>query len=208
MIGLVGAHRTGKTTLAKAYAEETQVPYVETASSAVFERLGYSPKVDYDFTTRMIIQNAILDDAVAKYSQCAGTFVTDRTPIDMLAYTIADIQRENVTLEQSKEFTKYFHRCFEESNKRFMCLTLIQPAIEIVDAKGKAPANPAYMEHLNTIMLGLLVGEYNSSSHFYLPRRTTKIEERVEALKFVVNKVLIRDYENIENLKDKGMRFH
>ncbi|CAB4121763.1 AAA domain containing protein [uncultured Caudovirales phage] len=208
MIGLIGAHRTGKTTLAKAYAEEMEVPYVETSSSAVFERLGYSPKVDYDFGTRMIIQNAILDDAIVKYSQHTGMFVTDRTPIDMLAYTIADIQRQNLSLEQSREFIKYFHRCFEESNKRFMCLTLIQPGIEIVDAPGKAPANPAYMEHLNTIMLGLLVGEFNSSSHFYLPRRTTDMQERVEALKFVVNKVVSRDFENIETLKAKGISIH
>lgn len=208
MIGLVGAHRTGKTTLAKAYAEETEVPFVETSSSAVFERLGYSPKVDYDFGTRMIIQNAILDDAVAKYAKHTGMFVTDRTPIDMLAYTMADVQRENLTLEQSEEFTKYFMRCFEETNKRFMCLMLVQPGIEIVDAPGKAPANPAYMEHLNTIMFGMLVGEFNSSSHFYLPRRTTDMTERVEALKFVVNKVISRDLANIELLKAKGMLIH
>lgn len=208
MIGLVGAHRTGKTTLAKAYAEETNVPFVETSSSAVFERLGYSPKADYDFGTRMVIQNAILDDAVEKYKQHTGMFITDRTPIDMVAYTMADIQRENITEEQSKEFAKYFHRCFEETNKRFMCLTLIQPGIKIVDAPGKAPPNQSYMEHLNTLMLGMLVGEFNTTSHFYLPRRTTDMEERVEALKFVVNKVVSRDMANIEALKAKGLHIH
>ena len=208
MIGLIGAHRTGKTTLAKAYAEETGTPFVETSSSAVFEKLGYSPKLDYDFGTRMIIQNAILDDAVEKYSQHTGMFVTDRTPIDMLAYTMADIQRDNLTPEQSIEFVKYVGRCFEESNKRFLALVLVQPGIETVEALGKAPANPAYMEHLNTLMLGMLVGEMNTTSHFYLPRRTTDLEERFEALKFVVNKVIDRDLANIERLKASGAKIH
>lgn len=208
MIGLVGAHRTGKTTLARKFSEKTGMPFVETSSSAVFKQMGYSPKVDYDFGTRLVIQNAILDDAVGKYREHTGMFVTDRTPLDMLAYTMADVQRENLTPEQTKQFVKYFHRCFEETNKRFMCLTLVQPGIEIVEEEGKAPANPSYMEHLNSLMLGFLVGEFNSTPHFYLPRTTKDLDERVSALEFVTNKVVSRDMANLEILMSKGVRIH
>ena len=46
MIGLVGSHRTGKTTLARAFAEDSGIPFVETSTAEVFRRLGYDPKVD------------------------------------------------------------------------------------------------------------------------------------------------------------------
>lgn len=208
MIGLVGPQRVGKTTLARAFATKRNIPFIETDSAAVFEALELDPKADYDFDTRLYVQHAILDEAVALYSHNTGLFITDRTPIDMLAYTMADIQRSNVTRAQAEEFAKYTLRCHDETNRRFACLTLIQPGIPIIEEKGKAPGNLAYMEHLNALILGLMVGDNNEVSHYYLPRATLDLKERVKALEFVVAKTVSRDIANVERLKESGMIFH
>src|SRR5258706_15719526 len=96
MIGLCGSNRVGKTTLAKAFAEEAGVKYVPTSASGTFERLGYSPKVDLPFAERLMIQQEILKDCNALYEKSGVRFITDRTPIDFLGYLLADVQRENV----------------------------------------------------------------------------------------------------------------
>ena len=51
--GLSGAHRTGKSTLAKRVAELLHMPYVEYHGSAIFARLHLDPKQKYGLETRM-----------------------------------------------------------------------------------------------------------------------------------------------------------
>lgn len=182
-IGLVGAHRTGKSTLAKLYAEKNGVEFLETRSSAVFKRLRLSPKKDYDFKTRLKIQEAILDDAADLYSGIQSPdWITDRTPVDMLAYTLADVQRENIDADNAERLRKYMERCFKVTNMYFSTLILVQPGIEIVEDDGKAPGNPAYLEHLNSLAMGLIVDERVKAAHFYIPRRMTDLDERLDCI--------------------------
>ena len=188
MIGLAGSHRTGKTTLAKAFAEEFEIPFAETSSSAVFKELGLDPKADYDLKVRMLTQNIILESAIGVYKAAGSNFITDRTPIDMLAYTLADIRRENVTEYESHLVADYMKRCIEVTNEHFQILCVIQPGIPIVEDPGKAPANIAYMEHINALVKGLVMHDDIHAYRLNMRRKMTNINVRIDALMTTVHR--------------------
>ena len=187
MIGLVGCNGVGKTTLAKAFALKQDIPFVATSTSAVFERLGMDPKAEYSFAVRLQIQEAILTALEGQYAlarKSSALFIADRTPFDLAAYTLADIQRS--TLHGDQETTaaamNYVQRCFKAAAENFSVIALVQPGIALVERDGKAQSCPAFMEHFNAIAFGLLVDERNEVQRFMIPRSVLSVEARVMAL--------------------------
>lgn len=209
-IGLTGTHRTGKSTLARAYALAENVLYLQTAVSQVFVDMGYDPKADYPLDIRLEIQKRILDALDKQYSAAGQTFITDRTPIDLMAYMLADIQRQNTTPEQARQITKYMEDCAAVTNTHFTCLVVVQPGIPVVEAEGKAPANAAYMEHISALVMGLVVSEIILPSHYYIPRSTTNLGDRVKCLQKVANKTLEKHMAFIQQRAESGnpVMFH
>ena len=190
MIGLCGAHRTGKTSLARAYAEKHGIAFVETPVSTIFRELGHDPAATFDFKTRLDIQEVILTrlDQVYGALNPAELAITDRTPIDMLGYTMSEAIGEAVSVADQERFKKYVERCFEVTNRRFSTLVLVQPGIPLVAAEGKAVMNAAYIEHLNSLMLGLSVDQRVKMPHYYIPRQRLKMEDRLAALENAVGR--------------------
>lgn len=195
MIGLMGAHRVGKTTLAQAFAEQTEIELVKTSASAVFKRLGADPKKDYSLDERLSIQHEILTAAEHDYRSAPNTFIADRTPLDMLAYTLADVQRENITEEQGVRIMEYADRCIDVTNKYFNLLVLIQPGIEVQEEDGKAPGNPAYMEHINQLCRGLMLDERLDCKRVAMTRDMTDIDDRLETVDRVARRLVEEDME-------------
>lgn len=189
MIGLCGAHRTGKTSLARAFAEKHKLEFVQTTVSQVFKDMGLDPAVTYDFKTRLDVQEAILKCSDAQYAAAgAKQAITDRTPLDFLMYTLADAVQNTVPEDQQARFKKYVQSCIDVTNKRFGVLLVVQPGIPVVAEEGKAAFNEAYIEHLNSIVLGLSVDERIKAAHFYLPRHMTDMDDRIAALDFAVGR--------------------
>lgn len=205
MIGLTGAHRTGKTTLAKKYAEKHKIPFVETSVSKIYQELGYDPSFTYDFVTRLGIQEEILQRVDAVYSRYAGeTFITDRTPLDMIAYTLADAIGDRVPESSYERLGKYVQDCYASANKRFGMILLIQPGIKLVHEEGKAALNRSYIEHLNSLIFGLTVDEKMAVYHFYMPRALTDLDERLTALESAVQRSKLRVQTELNELKQLG----
>lgn len=190
-IGLTGSHRTGKTTLARAVAEKLGLEFVETSASSVFKLMGLDPAKTYDFSTRLTVQENILESFEAVYAEhsAKSLCITDRTPLDLMAYTLAEAIGETVLPEDQSRLTKYMARCIEVTNRRFCSLVVVQPGIPLVLEEGKAALNNGYIEHLNAIVLGLSVDERVKVPHFYLPRSMTGIKDRVHAVEFVIGRV-------------------
>ena len=186
--GLCGPHRTGKTTLARAFAEKYKIPFVQTSASNVFELLGKDPKINYPIEERIVIQEAILFAFEAQYAaarKLSTAWISDRTPIDLASYMIADVQRETFTGQYglSVLVNDYIDRCIKSTNQWFSTVVLVQPGIVMVEAPGKAPACPAYVEHLNLIQSGLLLREELVAQHYMIPRQYTNLEERIKSVK-------------------------
>lgn len=189
MIGLCGAQRVGKSTLAGAFSEATGIPALYTSASGVFEGLGLDPKADYPLAQRLDIQRRILEHIEQQYRSVeSGVFIADRTPIDMMAYTLADVQRSNVPSELEGVIESYLSDCIEVSNSVFSILMVIQPGIKVVEEAGKAPGSFSYTEHINHLVMGLVVSENVESAHYYIPRSMTSMQKRIEALEYSVRK--------------------
>lgn len=187
MIGLCGSHRVGKSTLAKAFALRGSIPYVQTSGSEVFEILGKDPKIDYPIDVRIGIQEAILYAFELQYAKARSTatvWVADRTPIDIASYLVADIQRGTLAGDpgMSALVNGFVKRCIDSTNQWFSTVVLVQPGITVVEASGKAPGCPAYIEHISLIQTGLLLNEGLLARHYMVPRHIVDLDQRVEAL--------------------------
>lgn len=152
-IGLCGAHRVGKTTLAQNAAFKLGVPYVAVNTGAVFAKHNITPNTALDFKTRLKIQHEVLNAAMAVWCAQNDGFITDRTPIDFIAYTLADIQGASDVDYQA--LSAYMDSCFSALAHVFDCVVLVQPGIPLVYEVGKAALNEAYIAHLNVLMRGL-----------------------------------------------------
>lgn len=187
IIGLTGAHRTGKTTLAKRFAEVAGYRFVETSVSATFKKHGMDPRVDYPVSQRLWIQRQILQDLTEIYQANRHFVVVDRTPVDLAAYMLADITRQSVDPYTDKEVMAYVDECLALTKKFFDAVIIIQPGIPIVEDETKAPATESYMEHINVICLGLAASaKLQTTSMYSVSRSCTELDERCEALVNIV----------------------
>jgi hypothetical protein len=209
MIGLCGAHRTGKTTLAKAYALKSGSTFLETSVSAINRELGFDLSKEHTFAERLAHQEQILERIDRIYGQHAGEdVITDRTPLDMIAYPMAEAINSRVADEDQERFARYVQKCIDVTNRRFGILMVVQPGIALKDAEGKAAANAAYIEHLNSIILGLTVDERVKPLHFYIPRHMRDLAERIEAVEYAARRGLARAMAVREQHADQGLALH
>ena len=176
-LGLCGAHRTGKTTLAIAISSHLNIPFVRTTTSQVFADLGLDPAEPMDFKTRLFVQNHVLDAAEQVWQTSVTPFVSDRTPIDMIAYTLGDIQGK--TEVDFDLLNAYCDRCFASTNQFFQNLAIIQPGIPLVYEQGKAALNAAYIEHINILVIGLCGDSRLKANVFCNPRVAIALDLRV-----------------------------
>ena len=179
-IGLCGSHRTGKTTLAEAVSKKTGIPFVRTSTSEVFRRAGLDPAASLDFNKRLWIQNETLEAAKGVWEAAGKSFITDRTPVDMMAYTLGDIQGS--TQADFNEVEDYLERCFTFTNRFFDALVIVQPGIPLVHEQGKAALNRAYIEHLNYLILGLTEDPRLTARVVLIGRETMGINDRVKTV--------------------------
>lgn len=190
IIGICGAHRTGKTELAKALAKALNMPFVEIGTSAIFAKNNLDPAKPMDFRTRLYIQQQILNHAVEVWFEMDEPFICDRTPIDMMAYTLAEVQGDTLDKQTEQELSDYLLLCKSATEKCFHYLFLVPPAIPIVEAKGKASPSRGYIEHIHRLCVGFFHDTDSMQAGSRLPRSLTDLDERV---KFVAEFVAARD---------------
>lgn len=180
-IGYCGAHRTGKTTTGKALSEKTGIPMSVTQTSKVFKELGFNPANNLVLSDRLLVQHATLDSATKMWDLFINPFITDRTPIDMIAYTLASVKQEELTPELDVQLQDYIRRCIMTTEKYFNVIFQINPVIPIVEEFGKAATWKTHIDHI-----ALLVNGLTGSEHFYdvnihvIPDTIVTIDERVE----------------------------
>lgn len=186
-VGLAGSHRTGKSTTARTFARRHDFAFIKTATNEVFAALNLKPSDSFDFATRLEIQGLILDSYERAWRAASRAFITDRTPLDLIAYTLADIQ--GATQVDYPQLEAYITRCFASTNRFFSHLVLIQPGIPLIYAEGKAALNEGYIEHLNALITGACYDERNRVPVLKLPRAIIDLQSRIQ---------LIRDFVDTE----------
>jgi hypothetical protein len=161
------------------------VPFVATSASEVFASMGLDPKADYPLEMRFLIQSVMLDTFTAQYEGAAresAVFVVDRTPLDLASYMLADVNRSELAdkPDVARLINAYVGECLKATTRFFSEVYLVQPGIKVTEEKGKAPGCPAYMEHLNTILIGLAHDERSMVSCYPIPREMTNLQARVD----------------------------
>ena len=109
-IGLTGAHRVGKSTLAQVLAKDIKAEYTPVGISDMQAAYGYdSSKQDYTWEERKKIQELLLGEfsnqllglRVLRTEPVSRSMkVTDRTPLDLVGYTMWSFP-ENPTKEDN-----------------------------------------------------------------------------------------------------------
>lgn len=149
---LTGPHRTGKTSMAKAYGALTETPYYSGSATELLREGGIDSSATYsdNFGVRLKAQRYYLDRLDCIWDGIRGGFVTDRSPLCLATYTLADITgATTMTPDEHKEVIQYVNDCKALTLKHFNTLVLVpmNPAIELVPAPGKGAASPAFIHH-------------------------------------------------------------
>lgn len=189
MFSLTGAHGTGKTTLARKVAERLHIPFIETKTSDVFEQLGRDPKEDLPFNERLAVQEVILRKLREQYLSLDThvPWITDRCPLDVLAYTISEIGRNDCPNDLLPALQQHILRCYEILNMFFTHVWHLQPGVRPQERLGKAPANIAHIEHFNMLIPSLAAQPFVTCAVLTIPREIVELNLRVE---LVTNQIL------------------
>jgi hypothetical protein len=186
-LGLVGAHRVGKTSLAREVAARKKITFLQTSTSDIFKKMGLNPAAPLTFHQRMMVQWAILEHYAEIYAKQTEFFITDRTPIDLLGYTFADVQGD--THADYPELARYMQECYKVANTYFNWFVVVQPGIPLVEEPGKAALNLSYMEHLNMLMIGFCYHPDQKARKGVMVREAVQMERRVISVCQIIDRL-------------------
>ena len=159
LFGLVGASRNGKTTLAKAIAEELGIEFLPSSITATGLKYGFDTVANLDLEQRMILQTHLLEDHIEMLQASPRPLILDRTPIDMIGYLMAEFGMHS-HLDASDEVLQaaeqYKTLCLQVTVTFYDFLFVIGQLPNYEAAPGKPVLNRAYQTHTQLIMEGAL----------------------------------------------------
>jgi hypothetical protein len=215
MIGLSGAQGVGKSTLAREASVVIELPFVQTTTSSVFRESGLDPAIRLSFEDRILIQNRILNTLDEQWGAVTdGRFITDRTPLDMIGYTLAEIGQEPMTTDQEVKLRRYIQKCAEVCNKRFSAIIVVHPPMQLFprpeNQEGKAVNTWGFVEHVNRIILGSVSHPSIKVNHFFIPSHMTDLKARVSAVQHAHRLMQERMMQGLMAAEENGMEvvFH
>ena len=185
MIGLLGAHRTGKSTLCQALLSAGRGSFweKEISISKMQKDMGYdSSNQIYDWETRKSIQSGLLDAFFKKRHEetivhaVVANLITERTPLDLIGYLVMNAP-ENPTAEDLEWIDNYIANCIALTNVNYSKVFLLQPGIEYVECATSAKEDS--MDILNAIYLKTLLDPRLTVDRVIVPQEMTDLTERV-----------------------------
>lgn len=159
LFGLTGAHRSGKTTLARTVARELDIEFYETSTSEVARKLGFDAVGVMTLSQRLQLQQGLLENHLNEISRRSRPLITDRTPLDYMGYMLCEVDMQShlkLTEEELFALGEFMVNCLEKMRENFDYAFYTQPLPEYDIADGKPAANPAYQLHHDICVLGAL----------------------------------------------------
>jgi hypothetical protein len=154
MYGIAGAHRTGKTTLAKAIAEKLGIHYHDASVSKIMKECGIDGVRDVPLADRITLQEFILDKFIDAIKAAPRPAICDRTPLDMIGYMLGELTMHNTPVELHEQIQFYAERCLVETTLHFDTVLTLRPLPDYAVEAGKPPFNRAYQSMVQFIIEG------------------------------------------------------
>lgn len=204
-IALCGAQGTGKTTLAKAFAEFTGADFIASKASEIYRKRGFTVKTDIarlSFEERINIQNEILDVHLEDISKSNNHWISDRCALDFLSYTsLYTLTNTDPDIEEM--LTAYTNKCFAVSNQNYNILMLIQPGIPYVETDNRPPPSVNAQEVYNNNIIGMMNNPKLETFKTIVPRYCTDMTLRLKCLENAISRGLSVG-EWIRNTESRG----
>ncbi len=184
MYAIAGSHRSGKTTLAKELAARNGLKFLQTDVSDVFVELGLSPKQPLSYPLRLQVQEAILTRLENLYARQTAPFIADRSPYDVMGYTMAEIQRDTLDPKLLGTTRDHFARAARIGNQYIKVVFFLDPLPMPAEADTSAQACPLYMEHVS-----LCIRQAIRHAQRYCPIPDQSLANRIWHCEQIITKV-------------------
>lgn len=181
LYGLVGAHRSGKTTLAKRIAEDLGIHLHLTSTTEVAQKYGFDPVAPMSLKDRIRMQLILLTEHCGQLDKLPRPLIVDRTPLDYMAYMLAEVgmvSHMTASPEILLLIDKFITACLNATRQHYDCLYYLDPLEEYVMEPGKPAENPAYQRHIALLIQGALYQLHGVVNHVII--RSTDPEFRSE----------------------------
>lgn len=157
IIGLAGAHRSGKSTLARLISERHGIAYYDGSFGRLAKSLGYDSVAKMSVPERVTMQSEVLALYGEEIRQGPASQITDRTPLDMMAYQVAEVGM-HAGLEEAtaRAIVAYRDQCLALTRDLFGTVFLLQPLPTYVVEDGKPSGDPAYQMHIQALIEGAI----------------------------------------------------
>lgn len=189
-IGVVGSHRTGKTTICqelKKVFPELKLINSSVSSHPVWKQYNKSPDDVLTFKERLLIQIELIEYVTNLISiNQKNDFIIDRTPIDVLGYLYCSLD-STVNKELDSEVNK-LKQVVIESIQQLNTIIFINPGLENSVSNNElfvsGKNNPTfqsliYRDALTNCMLGI-INRYVSTKVIIIPEEIINLQERLE----------------------------
>jgi len=189
-IGFTGAHRSGKTTLARLVSTEYGLHRVESPAGAIAAKYGFDMGADNrlalqkqpDENTGVDMQQCIMDELTTRL-RGRDSFVVDRTPIDVAAYMLADATAGAGDADARHCAVKMVTDAINLTQELFDVVILVPPLPIFVEEVGKPPMNQAYQDHHHFLCRGMLFDEDLDVWWDEIRRDTFNLSERMDLVR-------------------------
>ncbi len=153
IFGLCGASATGKTTLATKVAERMGIHFFDGSFGKFAKALGIDPVAPMSIGERIDMQTHVLDAYLDALNNAPRPLITDRTPIDMIGYMLAE-----VTMHQKPEpaIDVYVGQCLMATETFFDTVMVCRPLPFYAVSANRPPPNLAYQACVQYIIEGAL----------------------------------------------------
>jgi hypothetical protein len=159
LYGFTGAHRSGKSTLAKTVAEELSIHYHATSTTEVAKMIGINPVAPMTLIQRVQLQEHLLKVHCQQLENLPRPLIVDRTPLDYLAYLLAEFPMGSERLVGSEVLdaaSRYRTMCLEMIRQYYDGIFYLAPLPTYEVAEDKPAENRAYQDHVDLLILGSL----------------------------------------------------
>lgn len=202
--GLSGASGTGKTTLGETVSGMTGIPFTPTEITKMAkEQCGFDAIGNLSLQDRLQLQEKMLELYILRLREAKGHLLTDRTPIDMCAYMLAEVYmncEEELTQDECERINRYVDLCQKATARFFDHVFVVRPLPTYTEASNRPRLNPGYQRHIQLIVEGALMNSTHSIPFSTLI--STEREARSEYVAdYIVNRIAQVDHERSTSLK-------